>query len=202
MDKIIEFVQKELYNDNTGHDFNHIKRVVSNAYKILKEEGGNELIIITACYLHDVIDEKLFKNIDEQIKKINKLLKELNYTENDITEILDIISSISYSKHKKLTSLNAMIVQDADRLDSIGAIGIIRTIEYGNSLNRKFYEEENLLYENDTYSFNKSTKTTLSHFYDKLLKLYELMNTTTGKELARKRSKFLEQFLKEFYEEL
>ena len=95
-----------------------------------------------------------------------------------------------------------MIVRDADRLDAIGAIGIIRTIEYGNSHNRKFYDDNNLKYENNRYSFNESSDTTLSHFYDKLLKLYDLMHTDAGKKLARKRAEFLKIFLDEFYEEL
>ena len=202
MNQIIDFVKSELKLDNSGHNMLHIERVVSNALKIMENEGGNEKIIITACYLHDCVDSKLFSDEAFQIKKIKTLLSTKNYNTEEINEIIDIITSISFSKNKTLNSLNAQIVRDADRLDALGVMGIIRTIEYGNSKNRLFYEEENLNRCDNFVKFNNFTNTSLSHFYDKLLKLYELMNTTTGKKLALKRSKFLEQFLKEFYEEL
>ncbi len=202
MESIIKFVKNELLNDHSGHDYKHIERVVSNAYKIIKYEGGNEKIIITSCYLHDIVDNKLFLDIDTQINKIKELLIKQKYNEDEILEIIDIITSISYSKNKDLKTLNAMIVRDADRLDAIGAIGIIRTIEYGNNKLRPFYEEDNIKKENNKYTFNISTETTLSHFYDKLLKLYDLFHTETAKEMGKRRTQFLKQFLEEFYSEL
>ena len=134
MDKIIKFVREELQNDKSGHDFYHAFRVVNNALKILKHEKANEKIVLSACYLHDCVDRKLFDDIDGQIHKIKELLKD-DYSENEIESIIDIITSISYNNgdFKKLNSIEAFIVRDADRLDAIGSLGIIRTIEYGNS---------------------------------------------------------------------
>lgn len=201
--EIIEFVKEELKNDNSGHDFSHIERVVNNAKKIMKIEGGNEKIILTSCYLHDTVDKKLFDDIDNQILKIKQLLKK-SFQEEEINEIVDIITSISFNNNnfKEITSLNAMIVRDADRLDAIGSVGIIRTITYGTSKSRKFYEDDNLKMINDKYTFNKSTTTTLSHFYDKLLKLKDLMHTSTGKRLSEERMDIINLFLQHFYDEI
>ena len=203
MNKIIEFVNKELAIDNSGHDFEHAKRVANNALNILKHEKANEKIVLTSCYLHDCVDKKLFNNIEEQVEKIKLLLKD-EYSEEEINQILDIISTISYNNgnYKNLSTIEACIVRDADRLDAIGSIGIIRTIEYGNSRNRKFYSEENIKNSKGKLIFNKSSETTLSHFYDKLLKLDALMHTKYAKKEAKRRKKILIKFLKEFYLEL
>ncbi|MBQ4570461.1 MAG: HD domain-containing protein [Bacilli bacterium] len=204
MNKIIEFVKKELLCDNSGHNFQHIERVVKNASYLIKHEGGNEKIIITACYLHDVIDHKLFEDVDAQKVKIINLLIDNNYLPSEIDEIIAIIDSVSFSKGNvnECNNLNLKIVRDADRLDALGAIGIVRTIEYGNSKNRLFYEEANLDRTKIGVIFKDSTNTSLSHFYDKLLKLKDLMLTSTAKKMAEKRHKFLLIFLEEFYEEL
>ena len=204
MNKIVEFVKQELSNDFSGHNFQHIERVVKNAKYLVKHEGGNEKIIIAACYLHDLVDTKLFDNIEEQKTKIRHLLAENKFRISEIDEIIEIIERISYSKGNidECNNLNLEIVRDADRLDALGAIGIIRTIEYGNSKNRLFYESENLNACEDKVSFNKSTNTSLSHFYDKLLKLKDYMHTYTAKKLAEKRHEFLVSFLEEFYEEI
>ena len=204
MNNIIEFVKKELTFDNSGHNFQHIERVVKNALYLIKHEGGNERIIVTACYLHDIIDHKLFDNIDTQKDKIVKLLIDNHYLPTEIEEIIEIIESVSFSKGNinECNNLNLEIVRDADRLDALGAIGIIRTIEYGNSKNRLFYEEENLNRNENNIIFKDSTNTSLSHFYDKLLKLKDLMHTFTAKKLAEKRHQFLLLFLEEFYSEI
>ncbi|HBC84080.1 MAG TPA: phosphohydrolase, partial [Clostridiales bacterium] len=53
---------------------------------------------------------------------------------------------------------------------------------------------------NEEY-YKKGSNTSISHFYDKLLRLKELMNTQTAKKLAENRQKYMEQFLEEFYAE-
>ena len=204
MNKIIAFVKDELSFDHSGHNFSHIERVVKNAEMLIKHEGGNRKIIITACYLHDIIDTKLFDDIEKQKEKIVNVLVNASYFPAEIEEILEIIESVSFSKGNinDVDNLNLEIVRDADRLDALGAIGIIRTIEYGASKKREFYTEENLSRSLDEVKFNKSTETTLSHFYDKLLKLKDYMHTYTAKKIANERTKFVEEFLSEFYKEI
>jgi len=50
-------------------------------------------------------------------------------------------------------------------------------------------------------SYKKSQSTSLNHFYEKLLLLKNLMNTKTAKEIAQHRHEFMEQYLREFYQE-
>lgn len=198
------FVKRELSQDHSGHNHQHAERVVRNARKIIQGEGGDEKIILTAAWLHDCIDKKLFTDIEGQIGKVRRFLEEQSFLPEELEEVMYIIQNISYNKgeNKPLTSLNAMIVRDADRLDAIGAMGIIRTIEYGATQGRLFYDDENIKREEGRVGWNHPTDTSLSHFYDKLLKLEALMHTPTAKEMAKERTEFLKKFIEEFYREM
>ena len=47
--------------------------------------------------------------------------------------------------------------------------------------------------------FDNEENATINHFYEKLLKLKDLMYTDTGKTLANSRHQFMKDFLKQYY---
>ncbi|GAY73698.1 hypothetical protein NBRC111893_1844 [Lentilactobacillus kosonis] len=59
---ISEFVQSELGHETSGHDYQHIKRVVNLAKLILAGESANGELVLISAYLHDVIDDKVTDN--------------------------------------------------------------------------------------------------------------------------------------------
>jgi uncharacterized protein len=203
MDELESYVKETLSADHSGHGYAHALRVRSLAEAIQEKEGGNRRIISASALVHDTIDSKLFANPEAEITKLQAELKKLAYTDEEISAIITIITHMSWHLHDQSEkSLEAKIVEDADRLEALGAIGLVRTIEYGASKNRSFYEESNLKKEKGQTVFAQSTETTLSHFYDKLLKLEGTFQTPTGENMAKKRADFLRGFLKEFYREL
>jgi len=89
-------------------------------------------------------------------------------------------------------------------LDAIGAIGIARTFSFGGKFSRPLYEpndgpRENLTQEQYTKQSHNSS--TVNHFYEKLLKLKDLMKSKAGQRIAEERHKFMELFLQRFYDE-
>lgn len=82
-----------------------------------------------------------------------------------------------------------------------GAIGIARTFAYGGKKEILIYDPDNNEIVDAKEYNEKGSKTSISHFYDKLLKIKDLINTETAKEIAIERHKFLEDFLKEFFDE-
>lgn len=200
---IESFVQQELAFDHSGHGFQHAKRVALSAQKIQRKEGGDLRLIEAASLLHDCADSKLFKDPKAQQKKIEACLLANGFSENETKQVLTIIGSMSWHLHEeKGLSKEGQIVSDADKLEALGAIGIIRTIEYGASRGREFYEEKNLVRSGEAVSFGQPSETTLSHFYEKLLLMLPSFQTKTGQQEARRRLDYLKGFLDEFYSEL
>jgi len=204
--KTKEFVQKTLEKAEAGHDYWHILRVLKMAKKINAKENGNSFIVQLGALLHDIADSK-FHNGDETIgpKIAQDFLESLKVNKKEIEHIVKIIENISFKNtfsEQIFTSKELEIIQDADRLDAIGAIGIARAFVYGGHKNNliydpKFTPKENLSKE----EYKKGKTATINHFYEKLLKLKDLMNTSTGKELATERHQFMLDFLAQFYRE-
>ncbi|WP_226666756.1 HD domain-containing protein [Metabacillus litoralis] len=189
---IENYVYNKLINEGSGHDWWHIDRVRKNALKIGKLEHANLFTVELAALLHDLIDDKLAEEIKISPDDVRSLLKKQFVYDSVIDEVLSIIQKISFRSNisREFLSLEGMVVQDADRLDAIGAIGIARTFAYSGSRGQLIYNPS-----------NKHGKDAIQHFYEKLLKLKDLMNTDTGKMLANKRHEFMELYLEEFYHE-
>ncbi|MFE8702136.1 HD domain-containing protein [Cytobacillus sp. FJAT-54145] len=207
MGNIIEvteaFVKQSLEEDSTGHDWFHIERVRRNALTISEnEQKGNSFIIEMASLLHDIPDEKLNESAEAGKEKLQSFLNTLPLKESEKEHITEIIFSISFKggNGQTLASVEAEVVQDADRLDAIGAIGIARAFAYGGKKGNPIYHPDFEVRENMTLEEYRGGKSSsIHHFYEKLLKLKDQLNTHTAKKMADKRHDFMELFLKEFY---
>ncbi|MGG3470205.1 HD domain-containing protein [Neobacillus pocheonensis] len=200
-----EFVRNELGEDATGHDWFHVDRVRRNALHICKEEKtGDPFIIEMAALLHDIPDEKLNESAEKGKQKLESFLQSVSLTDADKIHIMQIIESISYKggRNTILETVEAKIVQDADRLDAIGAIGIARAFAYGGKKGQPIYNPNiNVREEMGLEEYRKGKSTSIHHFYEKLLKLKDLLNTETAKKMAESRHKTMVLFLDQFYQE-
>jgi len=200
-----KFVRNELGEDATGHDWYHVNRVRRNALHICKLENiGDPFIIEMAALLHDIPDEKLNTTIEQGKTKLNSFLKTIMIPDEAKGHIEEIIDSISYKGGKKteLKTIEAKIVQDADRLDAIGAIGIARAFAYGGGKGQSIYDPAvSVREEMSIEEYRKGKSTSIHHFYEKLLKLKDLLNTDTAKKMAANRHQMMLSFLEQFYQE-
>ena len=201
INKTKQFVKVELSNEGSGHDWYHIERVYNMSKYIAQKENADLFIVEMAALLHDIDDWKFSDKQDTT--KTEEFLKSVNVDKVEFEKILSIIKRISFKGgvvDSTQDSIEGMVVQDADRLDAIGAIGIARAFTYGGFKNRVIYDPSINPIEFKTLKDVKHKDNhTINHFYEKLLKLKDLMNTNTAKEIAVKRHKFMEQFLEEFY---
>jgi uncharacterized protein len=199
------FVRSELGDDATGHDWFHVDRVRRNALHICKEEKAGEVFIIEmAALLHDIPDEKLNESIEKGNEKLESFLQTIQLTDHDKKHIKQIIATISYKggQNTELSTIEAKIVQDADRLDAIGAIGIARAFAYGGKKGQPIYDPSiNVREEMSLKEYRKGKSTSIHHFYEKLLKLKDLLNTGSARKMAESRQQMMEIFLDQFYKE-
>ncbi|MGG1399416.1 HD domain-containing protein [Bacillus salipaludis] len=199
------FVQSELAEDATGHDWFHVDRVRRNALYINElEKSGDPFIIEMAALLHDIPDEKLNETVEKGEAKLDGFLRTIKLSKEEIQQIKKIIASISFKGGRKieLETVEAKIVQDADRLDAIGAIGIARVFAYGGKRGQSIYDPSyQIRGEMTIEEYRKGKSTSIHHFYEKLLKLKDLLNTETAKKMAVSRHQMMETFLEQFYQE-
>jgi uncharacterized protein len=198
------FARKELEADSSGHDWWHVYRVTQLAKRIAREEGADEFLCELAALLHDIADEKLTIDFEVGLQKVEDWLVAQRLDLESVTHIMRIITSMSFKGGNRppMKTLEGKVVQDADRLDAIGAIGIARVFAYAGAKQSLIHQPDLPSRESMTAEeYRKGTSTAINHFYEKLLKLKDLMNTDYAKKLAITRHQVMEQYLQQFYEE-
>ena len=207
--KLKPYVTEYFKDDFTGHDIGHLERTLSNALYICKKEGGNEIIVGISAYLHDIHrimqnERGHFVSPEESLDIVREMLSHLEISEKDKEEICYCIKHHEeYNWNgNNVSNKNALILQDADNLAAIGAIGKARAFSFGGTHKIKMYDKEEPLDERENYIESMGSKeSTIHHFYHKLFKLGNNMNTKTAKKIANKRIKFMKKFTNEFLNE-
>lgn len=200
----MEFIEKFYRGESTGHDYWHSIRVYNTAMVICDTEPeADRAIVGMAALLHDVDDRKLGGD-EESIPVAMGFLQTHGATPSETDAIGRIIHQISFKGEDSVVPrcIEGKIVQDADRLDAMGAIGIARAFAYGGAHKRPVWDPNSSPNEKmSAEEYYRSRSDSVSHFYEKLLKLYGMMNTAEGKRLAQKRHEYMVAYLDEFMAE-
>ena len=85
-------------------------------------------------------------------------------------------------------------------LDAIGAVGIARAFAFGGANDMPIWIPEIPFVKRD-YQEGVFDPSEIHHFYSKLLRLKDNMNTKTGKKMAYQRHEFMELYLNQFFSE-
>lgn len=183
--KAEEFAAQVLSGDSSGHDIEHVRRVMINARRIIELDNITDIdenLTLFCCALHDVDDRKIKPKGEPEYSNLKRFCDMCGYDNGIFTAARDIIDKISFSKNPSIDKnlrIEAKVAQDADRLDALGTVGIARAFSFGGHAGRGMY----------------GANSTVSHFYDKLFKLPELMNTQVGRRLADERVSFMREFI-------
>ena len=190
--------------EDAAHDISHFRRVWATAQQLAEETAADRLVILTACYFHDIVS--LAKNHPERSRSsamaAEKTLAILQSAFPDFpaeryAAVLHAIEAHSFSAAIAPRSEETKIVQDADRLEALGAIGLARVFAVSGALNNILFDASFA----DRRELNDKTYA-LDHFQCKLLRLPQTMQTEKGRAMAIHNARFLVQFMAKLSAEL
>lgn len=190
---------KQLYkNEPTGHDFSHIKRCLKNAKKIQKVEGGDKFILFVAVLFHDVhrvlSTKEKYMSAEQSIPFVKAMLRQFKLNAEDEKKILYLIKNHDIKESTKQMPIELTILHDVDILDAGGKRGLKRTKTFCINRQIPFYDGRYPLDVEDYIPNIKPYSTT--HFvYRTMLPELQLIETETGKKLAKRKAKPLEKFI-------
>ena len=209
IEKVKAAVKEFMGNDNSGHGWDHVERVYQNAVRLCAvEKTADREVTLLAALLHDCDDYKLVG--EENAAKLSnavRIMTETRVPVNRQAAVCEIIRQMGYSKALKgirPQTLEGKIVSDADMLDAMGAMAVIRSLAYTLSAGNKvifdagMIPEENLSAENYMQK-NRGKDSFINHFFDKLLRLKDMMFLETSRKEAEIRQKTMVDFWEAFF---
>ena len=202
--QVFERFLADQMDDDSAHDLGHIRRVVHNAVRFAELEGAELAVVFPAAWLHDVVTVPKDSPLRSQASRLAAetavtFLQSQSYPTQFHDGIAHAIAAHSFSAQIPPETIEAKVVQDADRLDAIGAVGIARAFIIGGQLGRPIYDESDpFCREREPDDF----AATVDHFYTKLFKLVDTMQTDAGRREAQVRTQFMHEFLTQLGREL
>ena len=186
-----------------GHDLAHSLRVAIWTIR-LGQSRLDPACAIAAALLHDVVNVPKDSPDRSRASELSadyaaSILPKLGFAQSEVEEICEAVREHSFSRGGKPTRLLGKCLQDADRLESLGSIGIMRCISTGTLMKAHYFHPS------DPWAQKRELddrKFSVDHFFTKLFKLPELMNTSTGREEADRRVETMKLFLQHLGEEL
>ena len=118
---------------------------------------------------------------------------------SELESIGHAIEAHSFSAKIEPRTLEARVVQDADRLDGLGAIGIGRLFIVGGLLKRRIYDPADPFAETRTAD---DLVNTIDHFYVKLFKVADSLQTEAGRAEGARRARFMREYLEQLRREI
>lgn len=191
-------------SEDAAHDFDHLVRVMALADTVAAREGGELPTIWAAVALHDIGQPReLQQGGDHALigaAMAAELLQDTQFPQAAIPAVQQAIREHRMTGGILPGTIEGRVLFDADKIDGLGAIGIGRLYMITGRYNQKVYTpvpaeiEEPVdpalvrqLRRRPDYSPSIEFQLLFGNLPDR-------MTTATGRELARERYAFMEEF--------
>lgn len=205
-ERLSEKVCEILKRSPRCHDWEHTLRVLNNARMIAKKEKNSDMRTVEiGALFHDIAraDELAIKGKICHAKKGAKLTEEIlnedGLDEDFIKKVVKCVRRHRYRGNEIPATIEEKIIYDADKLDSLGAVGIGRAFLFAGRIGAKVHNTPEQAVNSKSYSEND---TAYREFLVKLKHVPSKMMTASGKKIAQKRLKYMEEFFNKLNEEV
>lgn len=197
----IEEARRYYTDSDAAHDFDHVLRVLVLAERIGQAEGSAMEIVRTATLLHDVAraEEERTGACHAKVgaERARQILA--GHPADKVEAVAQAIASHRFRDEVVPQTLEAKVLYDADKLDAIGAIGIARAYALAGRRGQRLWAETPA----GSLAESLSTDYTPVHeFTFKLSRLKEALFTTTARQIAEERHRYMVEFFARLEEEV
>ena len=201
-----KFVRDRLADAPGCHDFDHTARVLRNAEAIASAmpEADPE-IVRCAALLHDIArPEELAAgggicHAALGAEMTPEILAGLGFDAAFAARVADAVRTHRYRDNANLPETpEAAVLYDADKLDSLGAVGIGRAFHFAGRVGARLHNRAETALAGREYG---REDTAYREYLVKLSCLKEAMLTAAGREMAERRSAFMDAFFDELNRE-
>jgi uncharacterized protein len=194
---------RTLLDDDPGHDLEHCLRVAGWALRC-SEASVDTSEVIAAALLHDVVnvpknDPRRAEASALSALEARPILLAFGFDAAAIDRVADAIEDHSYSRGATPRSALGRALQDADRLESLGVLAFFRTVSTGTRMGARYFDGADPWAEARPLD---DMRFSVDHFFTKVLRLHETMQTEVGRREAQRRTAVIERILDDLGEEL
>jgi uncharacterized protein len=199
-------------SEDAAHDYDHLVRVIALAERIQASEGGDLPTIWAAVALHDIGQEReRLHGGDHALigaELAAELLKDTPFPQQSIPAVQQAIREHRITGGITPQTLEGRILYDADKIDCLGAIGIGRLYCITGRYNQKVYAPipDDIVEPIDLRTIRllrrRPDYSPSIEFQLLFTDLPDHMTTNTGRELARERFAFMQEFFTRLRQEV
>jgi len=191
-------------SEDAAHDFDHLERVMAIADTISAREGGDLPTIWAAVAFHDIGQERERRHGGDHAfigaELAAELLTNTSFPQGAILAVQQAIREHRMTGGVPPQTLEGRILYDADKIDGLGAIGIGRLYMITGRYNQKVYTPvpDDIVEPVDPLVVRQLRRrpdySPSIEFQLLFGNLPERMMTRTGREIARERFAFMQEF--------
>jgi uncharacterized protein len=191
-------------SEDAAHDYDHLVRVMALADRIQASEGGDLPTIWAAVALHDIGQERERRHGGDHAligaELAAELLRDTPFPQHSIPLVQQAIREHRMTGGAIPQTLEGRILYDADKIDCLGAIGIGRLYCITGRYNQKIYAPipDDIVEPIDPLMIRSLRRrpdySPSIEFQLLFTDLPERMTTSTGRELARERFAYMQEF--------